>query len=103
MFETLILKKQGRDIKDYATRKRGLLQTRIDQVKESIQDIDKHPTMTIEQKKLTNETNLAMLDTMTDTIEFLTIIYEHLPADETFDLTARELNFLLNSEIYSYG
>lgn len=102
MFETLYVEKNGKEIKEFAYRKLGILQTRIMNIEEQSQDVEKNASLSAEQKGEIKAMNSRTVLMMKNSCNFLEMIRDHMLDSATFKLSLMELNFLTNPDEYSY-
>jgi hypothetical protein len=102
MFEQILVKKNGAEIKRMAARKKALLQTSRQKVEESSNDIMQSAFLNMQQKEIMIIDNKKMIEEIDGSIIFCEVIVEHIPDEITFDLSIREINFLMNNQEWSY-
>lgn len=102
MFEQILVKKNGAEIKRMAARKRALLQTKKQKIEESNNDIGLSAFLNNDQKEKTITRNNKIIEDIDDSIIFCEVIVEHILDEDTFSLSIREINFLMNNQEVSY-
>jgi len=102
MFEQILVNKNGAEVKRMAARKKALLQTSRQKVEESISDIMQSAFLNMSQKEIMIIDNKKMIEEIDSSIIFCEVIVEHIPDETTFELSIREINFLMNSQEWSY-
>lgn len=102
MFDSIRLKKNGSEIKKLASRKNQLLQTIRGRLEEAIEDLNKTPFLSAEQRKISVGINQEKIEEINDSIIFCEVLVENLPDAETFELTVMEVNFLVNESVLTY-
>ena len=102
MFEQIMVNKNGAEIKRMASRKKALLQTRLQKLDEQNSDIQSSSFLLQGQKDENIRKNMLIQETINDSIIFCEVIVEHVPDGETFSLSIREVNFLMSQTEYSY-
>jgi len=102
MFKQILVKKNGVEIKKLASRKKVLLQTRKEKIEEANNDIMNTHSLSTEQRKELVVKNGETIETIDGSIIFCEVIVEHLLDDQTFELSIREINFLMNNQEIDY-
>lgn len=102
MFEQILVNKNGAEIKRMAARKKALLQTSRQKVEESISDIMQSAFLNMNQKEMMIIDNKKMIEEIDSSVIFCEVIVEHIPDEITFELSIREINFLMNNQEWSY-
>jgi len=102
MFEQILVKKNGAEVKRMAARKKALLQTSKQKVEESISDIMQSAFLNMNQKEMMVIDNKKMIEEIDSSVIFCEVIVEHILDEITFELSIREINFLMNSQEWSY-
>lgn len=102
MFENIIVKKNGSEVKKLASRKQGLLQVTIDNLQQANLDVSKNTFLSQEQKDDIYSINNNSIEEIKNAYELLQVMIDNLPDADTFELSLKELNFLNNKYVVSY-
>lgn len=96
MFNQIMIKKNGAEIKKMASRKKALLQTLKGKLEEGIEDIQTNASLDKSQKESMVTINREKVNTIEGSIVLCEVIVEHLLDADTFDLSILEINFFMN-------
>lgn len=102
MFDNIIVKKNGSEVKKLASRKQGLLQVTIDNLQQANLDVSKNTFLSQEQKDDIYSINNNSIEEIKNAYELLQVMIDNLPDADTFELSLKELNFLNNKYVVRY-
>ena len=96
MFNQIMIKKSGAEIRKLASRKKALLQTLRGKLEEGINDIQTNAALDQSQKESMIKINREKIDSIDGSVILCEVIIEHILDDSSFELSVLEINFFMN-------